>query len=173
MDAFKKARQKMFKKMKPGFLKCKILRAEPVNSITGEVVVEQSDFTIDGRIPIEWGRTYGSSSEYRGACGNGWQTPADIRLEIDRDGQVLFYDGGPGATVFPEIPEDPHPQADTRRIRPPSRTTSLSSKTGPNSIWTTACSKCAPRRTASIASRPLAESSGPTVGRPSPCASRR
>ncbi len=108
-DKFKKARQKMFKNMKPGFLKCKILKAEPVNSITGEVVVEQSDFNLEGRIPFEWNRTWGSHSEYRGALGNGWQSPADIRLEIDSDGQVLFFDGGPGATVFPDIPLDPHP----------------------------------------------------------------
>lgn len=103
---FKKIRQKLFKKMKPGFLKCKIFRAEPVNGITGEVFVEQSDFTIDGRIPIEWNRNYGSHNTYRGSLGNGWQAPADIRLEIDTDGHVLFYDGGPGATLFPGIPRD-------------------------------------------------------------------
>jgi RHS repeat-associated protein len=108
-DKFKKAKKKLFKNMKPGFLKCKILKAEPVNSVTGEVMVEQSDFSIDGRIPIEWGRTWGSHCEYRGSAGNGWQTPADIRLEIDTDGNVLFFDGGPGATVFPEIPQDLNP----------------------------------------------------------------
>ncbi len=103
---FKKAKQKACKNMKPGFLKCKVLRAEPVNSITGEVVVEQSDFTIDGRITIEWNRYYSSRSEYRGVCGNGWETPADIRLVIDAEGQALFYEGGPGARVFPHLPDD-------------------------------------------------------------------
>lgn len=103
---FKKAKQKACKNMKPGFLKCKVLRAEPVNSITGEVVVEQSDFNIDGRIAIEWNRYYSSQSEYRGVCGNGWETPADIRLVIDAEGQALFYEGGPGARVFPHLPDD-------------------------------------------------------------------
>lgn len=103
---FKKAKQKACKNMKPGFLKCKVLRAEPVNSITGEVVVEQSDFNIDGRIAIEWNRYYGSQNEYRGVCGNGWETPADIRLVIDAEGQALFYEGGPGARVFPHLPDD-------------------------------------------------------------------
>ena len=38
--AFKKLRQKVFKNMDPGFLKCKILRAERVNQLTGQVHVE-------------------------------------------------------------------------------------------------------------------------------------
>jgi len=103
---FKKAKKKAFKNMKPGFLKCKILKAEPVNSITGEVVVDQSDFDISGIIPLAWNRFYGSQSTYRGVCGNGWQTPADARLELDRDASVSFFDGGMGAAVFPFIPTD-------------------------------------------------------------------
>jgi hypothetical protein len=49
LDKFKKLRHRMFRNMKPGFLKCKILRAEPVDSVTGEVVVEQQDFSIPSR----------------------------------------------------------------------------------------------------------------------------
>src|SRR5262249_35250240 len=39
-----------------------------------------------------------------GACGYGWQTPADARLEFDSDGVVVFYDGSAGASVFPALP---------------------------------------------------------------------
>src|SRR5205823_3551761 len=43
MAAAKKAKQKAFKKIKPGFLKCKVLKAEPVDITSGENVVEQLD----------------------------------------------------------------------------------------------------------------------------------
>jgi len=87
---FKKFRQKLFGHMKPGFLKCVILRAEPVNILTGEVSVEQEDFTLPGRIPIEWVRSYSSSSARKGVCGYGWETPADGRLEVDPLGDTVL-----------------------------------------------------------------------------------
>jgi len=90
----------------PGFLRCKILRAEPVNVVTGEVVIDQQDFSIPGRIPLEWDRHYGSASSRIGVCGYGWETPADIRLEISDDGSVILHRGGAGAAVFPELPND-------------------------------------------------------------------
>ncbi|WP_230469033.1 MULTISPECIES: RHS repeat-associated core domain-containing protein [Burkholderia] len=68
--------------LKPGFLKCKVLDAEPVDSITGEVIVQEQDFTIAGRLPLVWDRYYASRNIHRGAIGVGWQTPADIRLEL-------------------------------------------------------------------------------------------
>jgi RHS repeat-associated protein len=100
----KKAKQKAFKNMKPGFLKCVVLKAEPVNTITGEVVVEQRDFRLPGRIPIEWARTYGTHSDRPGLCGFGWQTPADARLTFESDGSVTFADGGMGITSFDSLP---------------------------------------------------------------------
>ncbi|MBI2807784.1 MAG: RHS domain-containing protein [Planctomycetes bacterium] len=104
--AFKKARQKAFGKMKPGFLKCKVLKAEPVNSITGEVVVEQQDFALPGRLPFDWIRTYGSQNERSGLCGHGWETPADARIVFESDGSVTFADGSAGTTLFPHLPPD-------------------------------------------------------------------
>lgn len=104
MKKFRRARRRLFRKMKSGFIKCKILRAEPVDVITGEVVVEQQDFSIPGRIPLEWTRCYGSHSTRIGACGYGWDTPADARLELELDGSVTFYDGQPDATGFDNLP---------------------------------------------------------------------
>ncbi len=106
LNKFKKLRQRMFRNMKPGFLKCKILRAEPVDSVTGEVVVEQQDFSIPSRIPIEWDRYYGSHSDRIGVCGRGWETPADARLEFSDNSTVVFYDGTCAPTYFYSIPED-------------------------------------------------------------------
>ena len=98
---FKRIRQKLFKKVKPGFLKCAVLRAEPVNILTGEVVVEQEDFTLPGRIPIEWVRSYSSGNARPGACGFGWETPVDTRLEVDPlDGTVTMQHPTVGPLFF-------------------------------------------------------------------------
>jgi hypothetical protein len=105
-ERFKKFRQKLFKNMEPGFLKCKVLRAEPVNILTGEVSVEQSDFTLPWRIPLDWVRSYASNRTRAGACGIGWECPADVRLEIDAaDGSVMFRHPGEGPALFPELPK--------------------------------------------------------------------
>lgn len=103
-EAFNKARQKLFKDMEPGFLKCKVLRAEPVDIRDGSVSVSQLDFSIPGRLSLTWRRAYSSNSDHEGMCGYGWQTPADFRLEIDTDGVVMFFEAN-GAAVFPQLPE--------------------------------------------------------------------
>ncbi|UKE68220.1 DUF6531 domain-containing protein [Xanthomonas cerealis pv. cerealis] len=104
-DAFRGLRRKVFGNMQPGFLKCKVLRAEPVDIRDGSVSVQHEDFAIPGRLPLAWSRGYGSArGEEAGACGHGWQTPADIRLEIDADGVVLFHDGH-SVAVFPQLPD--------------------------------------------------------------------
>lgn len=104
--AFKRLKKKALKKMKPGFIKCKVLRAEPVHIITGEVVVEQRDFALGWRIPLDWTRRYGSQRQRVGLLGRGWETPADARLEFDVDGSITFHDGTSGAAVFPGWPSD-------------------------------------------------------------------
>jgi RHS repeat-associated protein len=65
--------------------KCRTKDAEPVNSITGEVVVLQNDFTVQGRLPLVWNRHYASHNRHDGAVGVGWQTLADTRLKLTRD----------------------------------------------------------------------------------------
>ncbi|AJQ86590.1 DUF6531 domain-containing protein [Xanthomonas oryzae] len=104
-EAFKGLRQRVFKNMDSGFLKCKVLRAEPVDIRDGSVSVLHEDFAIPGRLPLTWTRRYSSAqAEQAGVCGHGWQTPGDIRLEIEADGVVLFHDGR-GAAVFPQLPD--------------------------------------------------------------------
>ncbi|KVN39621.1 type IV secretion protein Rhs [Burkholderia pyrrocinia] len=92
--------------LEPGFLRCNVLGADPVNMITGEVVMHQRDFTVSGRLPLVWERHYASHDTRRGAVGAGWQTPADIRLELMRhEGSVgaAVYFAGP-ATAFDALP---------------------------------------------------------------------
>jgi RHS repeat-associated protein len=78
---------------------------DPVNAVTGEVVLTQSDFALPGRIALDWSRRYGSNVAYSGLLGPGWQTPADARLVLE-DNLVVFYDGGTGAAVFEKLPGD-------------------------------------------------------------------
>ncbi|WP_175754538.1 RHS repeat-associated core domain-containing protein [Burkholderia ambifaria] len=83
--------------LKPGFLRCNVLKAEPVDVTTGQVVVQQRDFTISGRLPLVWERHYASNPPYEGVAGTGWQTPADIRLEL------IWHEGAVGAVAnFPD-----------------------------------------------------------------------
>ncbi|MEJ2660712.1 MAG: RHS repeat-associated core domain-containing protein, partial [Desulfobacteraceae bacterium] len=80
--------------------------SDPVDPITGQVVLDQEDFTLAGRIPLTWSRHYGSRSDFEGLLGRGWQCPADARLTIDPEGFVTFFDGTPEAAVFETLPED-------------------------------------------------------------------
>ena len=99
----------LFRRMPPGFLKCRILRAEPVDSVTGEVIVDQVDFDLTGRLPLVWTRHYRSDSDYAGAIGPGWETPADARLSLQPDGKVIFWDGTGSGAEFPSLPSATRP----------------------------------------------------------------
>ncbi|RQS46117.1 RHS repeat-associated core domain-containing protein [Burkholderia sp. Bp8990] len=94
--------------LKPGFLRCTVLKAEPVDATTGEVVVQQSDFTVSGRLPLEWDRCYASHERYVSAVGVGWLTPADIRLELIRHehgvGAAAYFTDY--ATAFDTLPDE-------------------------------------------------------------------
>ncbi|KGS24712.1 transposase [Burkholderia pseudomallei] len=94
--------------LKPGFLRCAVLKAEPVDVTTGEVVVQQNDFTVSGRLPLVWDRYYASQDRHPGAVGFGWQTPADIRLELMRneDGTGAVAHFPDHATAFNAVPAD-------------------------------------------------------------------
>lgn len=106
---FKKARKKMADALglkKPGFLRCVVLRAEPVNLLDGSVVVEQEDFVLPGRLPIEWTRSYSSSqTDHVGVLGAGWKTLADTSLEVDAEtGEVLVHTMDSGILFFDALP---------------------------------------------------------------------
>ena len=102
---FRRFRQRVFRNLDAGFLKCRIFRAEPVNILSGEVSVEHEDFTLPGRIPIEWRRTYSSGNQRAGLCGYGWETPADIRLELDSaNSTVSMIHPSQGPLFFERLP---------------------------------------------------------------------
>lgn len=92
-----KLAKKLFAKFPSGFIKCTIFDAEPVNSITGEVIVQQNDFEVDGRLPLIWNRYYSGHQPFEGAIGHIWLTPADSYLAL------VVNEGVLGAIVqFPD-----------------------------------------------------------------------
>ena len=102
---FKRLRQKLFKNMKPGIFKCVIMRAEPVNILSGAVGVEQEDFMLPGRLPVLWLRSYNSANNHRGVCGLGWETLLDIRLQVlPGDEGVMLHGPDVGPLSFSQLP---------------------------------------------------------------------
>jgi YD repeat-containing protein len=77
---------------------------DPVNAVTGAVLGTETDFTIDGRLPLAWTRYYSSQNTFMGHYGQGWSSPADIRLEEDDDGAVIFHHGTNSVSVFAHLP---------------------------------------------------------------------
>lgn len=106
MRRFRKLRQKLFRNMDPGFLKCRVLRAEPVDIRDGSVSLEHQDFLLPGRLPLAWNRTYSSADlDVEGLCGHGWSTPADIRLEVMADEGIAMLMQPEGMTLFAGLPQ--------------------------------------------------------------------
>lgn len=106
MRRFRKLRQKLFRNMDSGFLKCRVLRAEPVDIRDGSVSLEQQDFVLPGRLPLTWLRTYSSAEiEAEGECGFGWLTPADISLAVMAQEGVAVLTQPEGMTLFPALPQ--------------------------------------------------------------------
>ncbi|RRH88977.1 type IV secretion protein Rhs [Variovorax beijingensis] len=103
--AYTRVARRAFKNMPPGFLKCQVLRAEPVDIRDGSVSVTHEDFHIPGRLPLSWTRIYASRDHaLPGHCGHGWQTPADVRLMVEADG-LLSLQGPEEFALFPALPQ--------------------------------------------------------------------
>lgn len=84
---------------------------DPVDIVTGEVFMAQTDVALPGVLPLVLERTYVSSYRLGRAFGQGWASTLDMRLELDGtgallampDGVLLVYREMPTETVaFPE-----------------------------------------------------------------------
>lgn len=112
MARFGRFRRTLFRDMKPGFLKCRVLRAEPVDIRSGGVRLEQCDFTLPGRFELAWTRCYASTlSDEEGGCGYGWMTPADTTLEVDTAQGAAVLTQPEGMALFAELPAAPGREA--------------------------------------------------------------
>ncbi|WP_232457628.1 DUF6531 domain-containing protein, partial [Burkholderia ubonensis] len=78
--------------------------AKPVNYAMGDENLEQTDFVLDGIVPIVWTRRYRSSLAAYDASplGARWSSPYHLSLE-ERDGLLTFFDPGNRAVPLPPV----------------------------------------------------------------------
>lgn len=80
-------------KLPPGRLRqslC-VLTGHPVEIASGRMFTSQTDFTIDGRVPINFERVYDTSAiDYEGALGWGWTHPYERHLWESRKYNCLI-----------------------------------------------------------------------------------
>ncbi|WP_370981204.1 RHS repeat-associated core domain-containing protein [Agaribacterium sp. ZY112] len=67
------------------------LEGEPINMVTGEELLELTDFTFRAPLPLTWRRIYRSTSTANRGLGYGWSHPLSERLFITNE-QVRFVD---------------------------------------------------------------------------------
>ncbi|WP_080423856.1 RHS repeat-associated core domain-containing protein [Burkholderia ubonensis] len=78
--------------------------AKPVNYAMGDENLEQTDFVLDGIVPIVWTRRYRSSLAAYDASplGARWSSPYHLSLE-ERDGLLTFFDPDNRAVPLPPV----------------------------------------------------------------------
>lgn len=102
-DRIHKAADKAMDKLKvPPSARAKVhkgictVTGHPVDVATGKVFTDTVDFELPGPIPIEWERTWYSTSTYAGPLGHGWHHPYDLALaETGASVAVRMADGRP------------------------------------------------------------------------------
>jgi len=83
-------------------------KSDPVDVASGEMVLDQTDVSLPGVLPLILGRTHVSSYRCGGWFGRSWASTLDQRLELDDEGVVFAAEDGmllvypvpdPGETV--------------------------------------------------------------------------
>src|SRR5690606_37620949 len=76
---------------------------EPVSMITGEELLEQTDFTVPGLIPLAWKRLYRTSNARHRGLGHGWTYPACETLQVGND--AIIYEDAEGRRIEFPVPD--------------------------------------------------------------------
>ncbi|WP_405730620.1 DUF6531 domain-containing protein [Streptomyces sp. NBC_01537] len=76
---------------------------DPVDPVTGEVIMQQADVVLPGAMPLVLQRTHISSYRTGRWFGPSWASTLDQRLEIDAEG--VCYAGADGSTLIYPVPE--------------------------------------------------------------------
>ncbi|WP_328342234.1 DUF6531 domain-containing protein [Streptomyces violaceus] len=93
---------------KPAKGRCK--NGDPIDMVTGEMIMDKTDFALPGLLPMALRRTHLSSYQAGQWFGPSWASTLDERLELDdegalfatEDGMILTYPvPSPGAAVMP------------------------------------------------------------------------
>ncbi|MER7741192.1 DUF6531 domain-containing protein, partial [Streptomyces sp. NPDC096538] len=93
---------------KPAKGRCK--NGDPVDMVSGEMIVEEIDVSLPGLLPLVLRRTHLSTYRWGGCFGPSWASTLDERLELDEEGAVFASEDGmmlvypvptPGTSVMP------------------------------------------------------------------------
>ncbi len=76
---------------------------EPISLITGEELLQQSDFSLNGPLSLDWTRTYRSSNPYDVGLGHGWTHP--LSGWLSRDWRHIYYHDTEGRKIPFPIPQ--------------------------------------------------------------------
>jgi len=88
-------------------------RSEPISMITGEELLELTDISLDGPIPLVWSRTYRSSNPDDIGLGHGWTHSLSDYLVID--GEQLYLHDHEGRIIpflLPKLSQRSHNTAE-------------------------------------------------------------
>ncbi|MFC9682209.1 RHS repeat-associated core domain-containing protein, partial [Streptomyces sp. NPDC056948] len=95
-------------KAKPSKGRCK--NGDPIDMVSGEMLMEETDVELSGLLPLVLRRTHLSTYQWGRFFGPSWASTLDERLELDdegavfatEDGMLLFYPvPRPGTSVMP------------------------------------------------------------------------
>lgn len=78
------------------------LTGHPVDVFDGRVITDAIDFELPGPLPIQWERTWYSSSDYDGPLGHGWHHAYDMALVADEQNVAVRLNDGRGIS-FPAL----------------------------------------------------------------------
>jgi len=76
---------------------------EPVSLVTGEELLQQTDFTLTGPLPLTWERTYRTSNPYDIGLGHGWTHP--LLGWLSQDWRSIDYHDQEGRKIPFPIPQ--------------------------------------------------------------------
>jgi RHS repeat-associated protein len=84
----------------------RILRQDPVDVASGDVVLTQTDVELPGLLPLTLSRTHISSYRLGTWFGRSWTSTLDQRIEVDDDGGVCFATADGMVLVYPAAAAD-------------------------------------------------------------------
>ncbi|MFI8993386.1 RHS repeat-associated core domain-containing protein [Streptomyces sp. NPDC053542] len=98
----------LLKKAKPAKARCK--NGDPIDMVSGEMLMEETDVVLPGVLPLVLQRTHLSTYRWGHYFGESWASTLDQRLELDAEGVVFATEDGmllaypapqPGHPVMP------------------------------------------------------------------------
>lgn len=105
---------------------------EPVSLVTGEELLELTDFSFQGPVSLAWKRTYRSSNPHNIGLGHGWTHPFSERIEFNEK-EIQLHDSEGRIITFntPRIGQSTTNTAEALRVHRQSLTSFIVKPSGP------------------------------------------